>query len=293
MVLYAALLTLSSLVFSRAFADWWAEIVQRHDAYDLAAWGAYAIVVTTYLGVGSCFLMIDLLHRPSALYHYKIQAGRPLKRSILPRLFANIAFNFGIVMLAIAHLFVGTMTARGRGVIVSPELPPFWKTPLTIVLFGVLHEPVFYYSHRLLHWGPLFRHVHKVHHAFHAPIALAAVYAHPLEFALQNIMPLVAPYVFARTHLFTLFCGCVVNVLGTLVQHCGYRFPWYLGGNPSGAKNPNFHDFHHESTTDCFGISGLCDRWHGTDRKWQAAVAKRRGGHAYFGHRGVEGKKKE
>ena len=287
MVLYVALIGLSCLTFSPTFADWWASLVNRHSNYNLAANGAYAIVVVTYLGMGSLFLLLDLRHRPSALYRYKIQAGRPLKRSVLPSLFANIAFNFGIVMLAIAHGFVGAMTARDRGVIVSAALPPAWKTAGTIGLFGVLHEPVFYYSHRLLHWGPLFRHVHKVHHAFHAPIALAAVYAHPLEFALQNIMPLIAPYVLFRTHLFTLFVGCVVNVLGTLVQHCGYRFPWYLGGNPASAKNPNFHDFHHESTDNCFGISGMCDRLHGTDRKWKEAIT-RRGGHAYFGHGGKE-----
>lgn len=35
---------------------------------------------------------------------------------------------------------------------------------LTIVALDYLHDAWFYWTHRLLHWKPLYRHVHAIHH---------------------------------------------------------------------------------------------------------------------------------
>ncbi len=35
---------------------------------------------------------------------------------------------------------------------------------LTVALLDYLHDAWFYWTHRLLHWGPLYRHVHYIHH---------------------------------------------------------------------------------------------------------------------------------
>lgn len=35
---------------------------------------------------------------------------------------------------------------------------------LTIVALDYLHDTWFYWTHRLLHWKPLYRHVHYLHH---------------------------------------------------------------------------------------------------------------------------------
>ena len=34
----------------------------------------------------------------------------------------------------------------------------------TVAALDVLHDAWFYWTHRLLHWRPLYRHVHYIHH---------------------------------------------------------------------------------------------------------------------------------
>jgi sterol desaturase/sphingolipid hydroxylase (fatty acid hydroxylase superfamily) len=50
-----------------------------------------------------------------------------------------------------------------------------------VVLFHIIEDFYFYWIHRLLHWGPFYKFIHKVHHEHTAPFAIAGEYAHPLE----------------------------------------------------------------------------------------------------------------
>ncbi len=60
------------------------------------------------------------------------------------------------------------------------------------VASGVLIEVLFYTSHRLFHTRFLYR-FHKQHHSFKAHIALAALYAHPVQAMLGNTLAVMAP----------------------------------------------------------------------------------------------------
>ena len=95
---------------------------------------------------------------------------------------------------------------------------------------------------RLLHVGPLYRHIHKVHHG--VPPARCRAERQPNVPGLFRVDSADSRSVpDAARDLFTFYVGCVLNVLGTQMhQSLGYRLPaWAFFGAPKGPQ-PNFHE---------------------------------------------------
>ena len=62
-----------------------------------------------------------------------------------------------------------------------------WQIPL----ISFLYDGLFYYIHRLFHTKYLYPKIHKIHHMFVDPIAIGALYSHPIEHFSCNIFPLI------------------------------------------------------------------------------------------------------
>lgn len=56
------------------------------------------------------------------------------------------------------------------------EVPfsPIWLMAAQIAFFFVFEDMFHYWAHRALHWGPLYKNIHKLHHEFSAPIGLVS-----------------------------------------------------------------------------------------------------------------------
>ena len=57
------------------------------------------------------------------------------------------------------------------------------------LLFEIIFDFFHYSSHRLLHNGYLYKYIHKKHHKFKHPIAIATFYQEPLDIFLTNSVP--------------------------------------------------------------------------------------------------------
>jgi len=225
---------------------------------------------------GLSILALDLSKRPFWLYRYKIQkkeyGGEEeeevswdlLKRCLRRLILSHLVF----VLLPMVLSYRFTSTKAAHRMIDRPL--PSWTTILRdLSIYFLCQEVGFYFSHLLLHRPFLYSRVHKIHHEFRAPTALAAEYAHPVEFVLSNIIPGIIGPVLMRSHLLTNWLYICTGIALTLTHHSGYAFPWLIG-----PLSPRFHDFHHSHFSSNFGTLGILDRLFGTDAKFREFLRK-------------------
>lgn len=208
--------------------------------------------------VNGLFLMGLEHYCSDFLQRYRIQPAKVLKarRPSNARLFKNITLNTCLVPLI----------ALGMGLSVSfvPsdfEIPGPLEMFLSLIVQVISNEILFFYGHWLFHASPfLYGHIHKIHHEFKAPCAMAAIYAHPIELLVADFIPLGAGILMFNHNLYAAAVFITFAVLGTQTHHCGFRWPWIA----EHGNQPDFHDFHHEKFNCNYGNIGFLDALHGT-----------------------------
>jgi sterol desaturase/sphingolipid hydroxylase (fatty acid hydroxylase superfamily) len=105
---------------------------------------------------------------------------------------------------------------------ITREVPTAIEITHHFLMFAVIDELLFYYIHRLMHVKYLYKYIHKMHHEFRSPVGLAAIYCHPLEMLLANVIPLFGGFFVFDGHLFTLHVWTMFAIFGTQSHHSGY-----------------------------------------------------------------------
>jgi len=135
-------------------------------------------------------------------------------------------------------------------------LPDDSTMSMQAVAFLCLGEVWFFYSHWLCHRNAtLYRLVHKLHHTWTAPVALEAIYTHPLEMLFVNLVASLGPAYLLGAHPIVKVCWGTLVLVHTSMVHSGYYFA---------SDDQGMHDLHHERFNCNFGVLGVFDYLHGT-----------------------------
>ncbi|MCB9524955.1 MAG: sterol desaturase family protein [Myxococcales bacterium] len=197
---------------------------------------------------------------PPALRRYRIQPpGKTRKPVIAPALRAWAVNNLILVALTLAAWPLLRLT----GVHAGPP-PPWWVMALQILAFVYLDDFLYYWMHRAMHGGWLWKRIHTVHHRIARPWAITGHQMHWLEFVLTGTLMLVGPLV-VGAHVVTIYLWIIVRQWEAAEGHCGYDFPVGLTHLLPGSDGALHHDLHHSKVKGNYaGFLAWTDRAFGT-----------------------------
>lgn len=230
-------------------------------------WVYYTTILSfcVYWLFGGIYTLLDITNKPAALRRYKIQPGtnEPVDTSRLLKVIWQVLFNQLVVGVP-SSLFMYILI-KWRGFPPIRELPTFHWVLYELAVHILVEEAGFYYSHRFLHSRALYKYIHKQHHEWTAPIAVTAIYCHPIEHLFSNLLPPFLGVFIMGSHVATAWLWFTLAILSTLNAHSGYHLPFF--------PSPEAHDFHHLKFNNCFGVLGVLDRLHGTDSNFRQTRA--------------------
>jgi Delta7-sterol 5-desaturase len=226
----------------------------------LAATAMTVIVALRYLLTSGGFALATRLKRPG---HYR-GLDRQIRR--------EIAWSIGSAAIYGVPAGVVAWGWQERGwtrIYAGADAYPLWWMPLSVLVYLVLHDTWFYWTHRLMHRPAWFARMHAVHHASRPPTAWAAMSFHPWE-ALSGAVVIPALVFLVPIHVAMLGLVLGIMTLMGVTNHMGWElFPTRLTHGRLGRWliTASHHERHHSHYRCNYGLYfRWWDRLCGTDQ---------------------------
>jgi 4-alpha-methyl-delta7-sterol-4alpha-methyl oxidase len=220
--------------------------------------------------------LLFLCHYMGWFSRFKIQGAEMPSARLIKQCLVELVINHFLVQIPTIVLLYPLFAKTGMRI--HDPLPSAFEVIWQNIVFFILTDSTFYWSHRMLHSPYLFKKIHSQHHRFVTTIGIASEFAHPVEQFFSSIVSTLSGPILLNTHLFTYMVYMFIRILETIDAHSGYSFPLspfrFL---PHVFLGPEGHDFHHSHNDGNFGMMKFWDWLMGTDKafnKWKRDQAE-------------------
>lgn len=203
---------------------------------------------------------------PGALEPLRFQPNKRASSGLVAKAIALVSF-YHFASPVMPWFLYDAAVARQPELFTGP-VPGLGAIILQLAACYACTDCLFYWGHRILHIGPLYRAIHKQHHEFTVSVGWAAEYAHPLEWLLCNVVPVMSGFVLLKLHFFMWVLWTGIAIMGTTAAHSGIWYP---------SLELGWHDFHHSHNKGNFGSTPFWDKVCGTDVAYRKVMAKKAG----------------
>ncbi|KAF7555729.1 hypothetical protein G7Z17_g2017 [Cylindrodendrum hubeiense] len=213
---------------------------------DIYATGMMSFLLHEVIYFGRClpFMICDKI---PYFHRYKIQTKIPTLKEQWDCALVVLISHF---TAELPQIWFFHPIATWAGLAYGVPFPTWSKISLQLIACFILEDTWHYWTHRALHYGLLYRHIHKMHHYYSAPFGLAAEYASPIETAILGAGVIGAPLLLLSLtgdlHLFTMYVWITLRLFQAVDAHSGYDFPWSLRHFLPFWSGADHHDLHHK-----------------------------------------------
>ncbi|KAJ7578028.1 C-4 methyl sterol oxidase [Mycena floridula] len=267
-------------VFEQAWVAWYVYFNNPIVATAIASFLLHEVV---YFGRAIPWIIIDAM---PYFRKWKLQPNKiptPAEQWVCTK---QVLFSHFTVELPVIWLFQPFAEFFGMATYQVP-FPALKPALLQIAFFFWFEDMYHFFAHRALHYGVLYKYIHKLHHKYSAPFGLAAEFAHPAEVMILALGTILGPQLYAavsqrigfeslpQLHIVTVYIWITLRLFQAIDAHSGYDFPWSLQHIIPFWSGADHHDFHHMAFTNNYSTSfRWWDKMFGTDDKYHAHKEK-------------------
>lgn len=225
-----------------------------------------AINILKYLILFAAPYFIFWVWFPHVFKKIKIQKFERQK----PQVFFEIKYSVSTILIQ-SLLFLSIYIFNEKGYFRIHNEVDGVRDLIAFIAYFLIYDAYFYWSHRLLHYGWLYKNVHVVHHRSLNPTPFASYSFHPFEAVLSILYFYPVLYFFPMSlNLFIVLV--ILTDIGNLAGHLGYDFvPKFMWKSRWGSwlTTPTHHNMHHQFSKCNYGLY-----WRGWDEICKTLHAK-------------------
>lgn len=252
---FIGFLLVEKLVLEYMLPPWLPVLDQQIQAYgklQFLLMSGTLVATLGFWGMGTVFALPALFGSKQ----WKIQEDKSFKMHELGKALPLIIFNF-LFSMPFSALVLFALLPESATSFQKSALPSTMVLARDVMVWGLVYELLFFHVHRYLHENKkIYKAIHKLHHTWTAPISYVAIYAHPVEHVVSNLIPLLVGPIFCGSHIAAIGIFIFLGFTHTTAVHSGY---WFCDDN-------GMHDEHHAKFNVNYGVTGVFDSYYGTYR---------------------------